>query len=91
MKQITLYTCEHCDYKTTDRTDCLEHEANKHYHITLEQYETWKQLNEQAAHAGAIVSQSKNPVTEKHFDDAINELIRFEKEHNLPDKQPYHF
>ena len=86
-----MYQCEFCNFQTTDETECLSHEARKHYGITLKEYEQWKKLNEEASRAGAMQSISCNPHTRAEFDRTIRELVDFEKAHGLPDTTPRHF
>ena len=91
MKAITMYKCDLCDFQTTDEHECLEHEASKHYKISIEDYDKWKELTKKAEHAGWEVSNFRNPTTLKAFDDAIDGLITFEQAHGLPGKRPQHF
>lgn len=90
MRIIQLYCCEECSYQTTNRDECLAHEAN-HFGLTLPEYENWKRLSRAAEYAGNVVGTTNNPKTRRDFHIAIRELVDFEKEHNLPDKRPSHF
>lgn len=47
----------------------------------------WEQLKERVRHKSAIVSTCKNEQTDKEFDDAIAELMEFEKLHGIEEKQ----
>lgn len=78
MKQYYIYECEHCGKKSKDREEIMECEAT-HFGLTVEEKQEWEQLKEKVGHKSAIVSNCKNERTDKEYDDAIVELMNFEK------------
>lgn len=93
MNQMTVYTCEHCDFSTTDKQECLAHEAN-HYGLTPEEYAQWRQLFKDASHAGIILGITRTPKTVADFELIIHKLVAFEIEHHIESSKlprPKHF
>lgn len=88
MQTIQIYVCDHCKFQSSDRNSVMKHEAEVHYQITLEQYKQWITLLKAAERAGAQRGISKNPKTDKEFDDRIQDLVEFEHKHNIFNKQP---
>ena len=88
MKTRIKYVCELCESEFDKSTECEKCEAT-HYGLTLEQYLEWKLLSDEAKKAGIKISYDKNPTTDKAFDEAIRNLVRFEEAHKLVDcKRP---
>lgn len=85
MKMHIIYECEQCGKTSTNQTDIYECEAN-HRNLTVVEQQEYDRLKKEVSHAGAIVNRHKNPQTDKKFDDAVNNLIKFEQEHNLTAK-----
>lgn len=54
-----------------------------HFGLTVIEMREWKNLKENAKHAGTVVGTAKNEQTDKAFDEAIEKLLAFEQEHNL--------
>lgn len=82
MKTIMMYQCEKCRKVYDSAHQAMTCEA-AHYGLTLEEYHRWMELQKTAKEAGAMNSISKNPKTDKVFDEAIIKLVKFEKEHGL--------
>lgn len=82
MKQHIIYECEHCGKKSKDREEIMECEA-AHFGLRIAEKQEWEQLKEKVRYKSAIVSRCKNEQTDKEFDDAIAELMNFEKEHGI--------
>ena len=82
MKQYTMYICETCGYESRDFKEMREHEA-AHLGLTVEEMETYRALKSQASYMGSVVANRKNEETERKFDEAIKELIDFEKAHRI--------
>lgn len=82
MKTVIRYQCEKCQkiYPTSHEAFLCE---SGHYGLTVEDYSQWMALKNIAEKAGRIVSITKNEKTESAFDEAIQTLIHFEKEHHL--------
>lgn len=82
VKTYTVYVCETCGKESKDSSIIKQCEAS-HLGLSVEELEIYKKLQDNAEYCGRIVASSKNDRTEKLFDDAINRLCDFEKEHNL--------
>lgn len=82
MKTIMMYQCEKCRKIYGSASQAMTCEA-AHYGLTLEEYHYWMELQKTAKEAGAMNSISKNERTDKSFDDAVIQLVEFEKEHKL--------
>lgn len=82
MKQHIIYECEKCGKQSKDREEIMICEA-AHYGLTVAEKQEWELLKEKVRHKSAIVSGCKNEHTDKEFDDAIAELMDFEKEHGI--------
>lgn len=78
MKQYIIYECEKCGIKSRNREEIMKCEAT-HLGLTVSEKQEWEQLKEEVRHKSAIVSSCKNEQTDKEFDDAIHELMDFEK------------
>ena len=78
MKQYTVYVCETCGYKSEDANEVMQHEAD-HLGLTVKEMEQYRDLKSFANYMGSVVSHTKNEATDKEFDDAIQNLLDFEK------------
>lgn len=86
MKQKTIYQCEYCltEYDTykdafTCEASCLK--------LTESEYREYLDLLDKERVAGCVVSVRKNEETEKMFDDAIRNVIEFQKKHGITDSK----
>lgn len=86
MKQYTVYVCENCDYESRDVKEMKRHEA-AHLGLTVEEMDEYDVLKDYATHMGFVVSCTRNEETIKRFDDAIQRLVDFEKEHGIKCKR----
>lgn len=82
MRQYTMYVCETCGYESKDAKEMKEHEA-AHFKLTEEEAKQYEELKASAAYMGYVVSRTKNEETEQKFDEAIQNLLDFEKEHEI--------
>lgn len=82
MRQYIMYVCEICGYESKDAKEVKEHEA-AHMNLTTEEAMQYKILKSYAAYRGCVVSRIKNEETEQKFDEAIQNLLDFEKEHGI--------
>ena len=82
MKQYIIYECESCGKKSKDKTEIIKCEA-AHLNLSEDEYQKWEELKQNVRYASHIVSTCKNEHTDKEFDDAINELMNFEKLHGI--------
>lgn len=81
------YGCPQCNEKFLSIETYIQHIANRHYGLTIEEYHTWKTLCKQARQAGYTVSHTKNAKTDAAFDAACKALSDFEIAHNLTNKE----
>jgi len=82
MKQHIIYECEKCGKRSKDREEIMKCEA-AHFGLTVSEKQEWEQLKEKVRYKSLIVSNCKNEQTDKEFDDAIEELMDFEKQHGI--------
>lgn len=82
MKRYTVYVCETCGYKSEDAEEIMQHEAD-HLGLTVKEMEQYRALKSFVSYVSFLVSQTKNAATDKAFDDAIRDLLDFEKEHGI--------
>ena len=82
MKQYTVYVCETCGYESRDVEDMRNHEAS-HLGLTVEEMETYRALKSFAAYMGSVVANRNNEETRNKFDESIEKLVTFEKEHGI--------
>ena len=82
MKQYTVYVCETCGYESRDVEDMRIHEAS-HLGLTLKEMETYKAMKSFAVYMGSVIANRKNEETERKYDEAIQVVIDFEKEHGI--------
>ena len=85
MKQHIIYECEKCGKKSRDREEIMICEA-AHLGLTVAEKQEWEYLKEKVRYKSALVSSYKNKRTDKEFDDAIAELMDFEKLHGIEEK-----
>lgn len=85
MKQHIIYECEKCGKKSKDKNEIIKCEA-AHLNLSEEEYQQWEELKQDVRYVSHIVSTCKNEQTNKEFDDAIAELLAFEKKHGLEEK-----
>lgn len=84
MKQYTVYVCETCGYESRDVEDIRKHEAS-HLGLTVKEMESYRALKSFASYMGSVVAEKNNEETRKKFDEAVEKLIAFEKEHGIKD------
>lgn len=82
MKQHIIYECETCGKQSKDREEIMICEA-AHFGLTVTEKREWEQLKDKVRYKSAIVSGCKNEQTDKEFDEAIEELMEFEKLHEI--------
>ena len=82
MKQYTMCQCEYCDYESRSANAVDIHEA-EHFGLAVAKWHEYKAKKQHAVYTSHIILQTKNAETEKAFDEAIDDLLSFEKEHNI--------
>ncbi len=82
MKQYIIYECENCGKKSRDKEEIIKCEAS-HLNLSDNEYKKWEELKQNVRYAFYIVSICKNEQTDKEFDDAIEELMDFEKKYGI--------
>ena len=82
MRTVTRYQCEKCQkiYPTSHEAFLCE---SGHYGLTVEEYGQWLALKKLAEDAGRMAGITKSEKTEAAFDDAVQKLLSFEREHHL--------
>lgn len=82
MKQHIIYECDACGKQSKDRVEIMKCEA-LHLGLTIAEMQEWRNLKENARYAGTVVGTTKNEQTDKAFDESIEKLLVFEKEHGI--------
>ena len=82
MKMYTIFECEKCGKKSSNKAEIMECEAS-HLGLTVAEKQEWERLKEEVRYRGSVVSTTKNEVTDKDFDEAIKRVMDFEKEHGI--------
>ena len=82
MNQHIIYECKTCRKKSENKEDILECEA-AHLGLTIAEKKTYDFLKERVKYASSVVSRTKNEETDKAFNEAIEMLLAFEKEHRI--------
>ena len=85
MKQHIIFECETCGKQSENREEIMKCEA-AHLGLTIAEKQEWESLKERARYAGSVVSRTKNKETDKAFDEAVETLIAFEKEHGIKER-----
>lgn len=85
MKLHIIYECEKCGKQSKDRVEIMICEAT-HIGLTVAEKQEWESLKDKVRHKSAIVSSCKNEQTDREFDDAITELMDYEKRHGIEEK-----
>lgn len=65
-----------------DLWDMRTHEAS-HLGLTVKEMETYRAIKSFAAYMGSVIANRKNEETERKYDEAIQAVIDFEKEHEI--------
>lgn len=83
MKMYQVYVCEKCG-KESQNHDEIELCETIHMGLnTLEEKHTYDSLKAFVEYCGNVVSTTNNDRARKDFDEAIEKLIAFEKEHGM--------
>lgn len=82
MKIYQIYECEKCGMKSETYDEIVACEAN-HLDITVEERFRYIDLQEMVKIRSHIASRKNNDETRRDLDLIVEELIRFEKEHNI--------
>lgn len=82
MTQYTMYVCETCGFESKDFNEMEAHEAS-HLGLTYDELLQYRKLQEAASQAGIATYYKNNATTQKQFDEAIEALVLFEKEHGI--------
>ena len=82
MKSYIIYVCEKCGKESVDKNTIAECEAS-HYGLTVAEMQEWEAIKKKVSYASYTVNTTKNRQTDTAFDNAIEELISFEKTHGL--------
>lgn len=82
MKQKIIYQCEYCLTEYENHSEAFQCEA-KCLGLTQDEYIKYLDLLAEERDAGFAVYICKNDKTEKRFDDAIRNVIAFQKKHGI--------
>lgn len=82
MKMYQTYVCEKCGKESTSPEEIEQCEA-AHMGLTVGEMHAYQSLKSEAKYFGSMVYRTNNEDTRKAFNDAIEKLVDFEKEHGL--------
>jgi hypothetical protein len=82
MKQYITYICEKCNKESRNANDIEECEAG-HLGLTIDEKLKYDALQEIVRRRSYTVSVTKNEKTDKEFEDAIIEILAFERKHGI--------
>lgn len=83
MKMYQTYVCEKCGFESSNQEEVELCEA-KHIGLnTLEDKHSYDALKSYAQYCGHVVSATNNDTTREAYDLAIENLIKFKKDHNM--------
>lgn len=82
MKQYVTFICENCNKESRNADEIKACEAG-HLGLTVDEKLEYDGLKEIVRRRSYTVSVTKNEKTEKEFDNAINEILDFEKKHGI--------
>lgn len=82
MKQYMIFERENCGKKSKDKEEIIKCEA-AHLNLSDDEYRKWEELKQDVRYASHILNTCKNEQTDKEFDNAIDELMDFEKKHGM--------
>ena len=84
MKKYTVYVCETCGYESRNVKDMRKHEAS-HLGLTIEDMESYRALKSFVEYMSHVVAKRNNEETRSKFDESVEKLVAFEKEHGIKD------
>lgn len=82
MKQYAMYLCEECNRESRNADEIRECEAS-HLGLTIDEKLEYDVLKEIVRRRSYTVSVTKNEKTDKEYDDAINEILMFERKYGI--------
>ncbi|WP_395546772.1 MULTISPECIES: hypothetical protein [unclassified Lacrimispora] len=82
MKQYVTYICEKCSRESRNADEIRECEAS-HLGLTIDEKLEYDVLQEIVRRRSYTVSVTKNEKTDKEFEDAIIEMLAFERKHGI--------
>lgn len=86
MKSKTIYQCEYClsEYKTPKEAYKCEADCLK---LTWDEYAEYIELLTREKTTAYLVGRTKTETTEKMFDDAMKDVVEFQKKHGITDSR----
>ena len=85
MKQHIIFECETCGKQSENREEIMKCEV-AHLGLTISEKQEWESLKERVRYSSSVVSRTKNEETDKAFDEAVETLLAFEKEHRIKER-----
>lgn len=82
MKQYITYVCETCNKESRNADEIKACEAG-HLGLTVDEKLEYDVLQEIVRRRSYTVSVTKNEKTDKEFEDAIIEILAFERKHGI--------
>lgn len=83
MKQYMMYKCEKCGLESRNRDEINLCEA-KHMGLnSLEKKDEYDNLQRDVEYRGSVMHHTCNDITRKKFDNAIEAILKFEKENGM--------
>ncbi len=85
MKMYQIYVCEKCGKTSTSQEEIEQCEAT-HMGLTVSEMHTYQSLESAVKYFSAVLYRTNNAKAREAYDDAIEKLLSFEKEHGLTSK-----
>lgn len=82
MKHYTVHVCEICGYEDKNYEYMRTHEAN-HFNLTVKEMDEYNSLKSYVRHISSVVMNNNNETTRQKYDESVEKLIAYEKEHNI--------
>lgn len=82
MKQYMMFECEYCGLTSRDPKEIFAHEA-AHLGLTKEEYESYNSMKSFAKYCSSRLMDNNTEENQKRYDTAVENLVAFEKEHNI--------
>lgn len=84
--------CDYCNFSTTDKDIMLNHEMTEHYHLTPDEYETWRRLYLKRKTSALRYGPNMRIDDELAYHNAASDYHDFVNQHGLTNlKTPSHF
>ena len=82
VKRIVIYECSKCGKRSENKEEIMKCDA-AHMGLTVDEKMEYEKLRQACVMAGSLNSKRSNDETNKAWDDAIQECLEFEHDHQI--------